>query len=404
MEKARSTDTGLVVQIADFQRATPTKWNLQGIKLSHGETEHEVAWVRAISWVIRDDGVSALLHQPKLQASQLSAAWNLIHERYMCRPEQTLVPLQLSANDLTIHSSGGDVTLRDVDVRVSSSNDKVIATIDCLPAWAPKDSPIRITITRDRGSSIPSTQWVMETGRTPLPCSAVSDYFPALKRLGPDAEFLGVMKWESDDSDQWLVDFGGSQFRNIELSRLFEDLPHRLTGNAELLLDRCTIQPGRMVNVTGTFAAYDGWVGRSLVDSLQTHFALRFTPHVTENPTADVAYGCMAFHFRMTDSVLRLQGSCGQVPGYERVLRNVAICRNHVAMAETTVNDFSSAALLRVLTPMDASMVPITKQTRALLDLMVAPDGRHGSTPNSMPRIKIGAAKQWSGNEPIRQR
>ena len=99
-------DWGLVFQAEDYERVSPSRWALNDVTLSTPESGNEVAWIRKITWLSESDRASALIHQPKLQAAQLGAIWHLIHDQFLCRPERTAVPFQLSANDLRLEPRG----------------------------------------------------------------------------------------------------------------------------------------------------------------------------------------------------------------------------------------------------------------------------------------------------------
>jgi hypothetical protein len=401
-----SSQTGLTVRIADFRRVSPAKWLLEDVRLFAPETDHEVARVREITWLAEGKRNAILLHQPELQASQLRHAWHLVHDRFLCRPARTSVPLQLSANDLTIHSAEGAVTLRDVDALVKPLAEAIQANIECLPAFRSSGSPVKVTIRRDRKpGELPRTQWTLESGDTPLPCSALSDWMPLMRKLGAEAEFTGLIHWEVDAHGRWTVDLGGSNFWHIDLSRLCEDMPHGLRAQtADLHLDRGFIDPGKTVNLAGSIRATRGYVDQSLLKSAADNLFLAVDPAVFEQQSGDVWFDLLAVHFRVSDASMELDGICGnERHGYERLPPGVALSANHQPLVETGGRAFAALRLTRVISPGHSELVPIANQTKGWMNLLIAPNRVDLPAGGLTPSGSIRKAARWSGGEPIRQ-
>lgn len=395
-------DTGLIVSIEDFQRISPFKQTLFGIRLVDAETEGEVVRVREATWFSEDDRVGVMFHQPEFQSSKLARAWYLIHDRFLCDPERTSKPLELSANDLTIQSSTGPLTLRDVRAWVEPQNDAVRATIQCVPAMRDSGAPVTITIRRQRGHS-PSTQWTLESGEHPLPCSALADWLPIMRSLGDESEFVGTLQWEVDHRGRWVIDLGGSRFTGVDLSRLCENLPHRLTGTADVHLERCFVDPGKTVHVSGSIRARQGWVGTSLLKALASHLGVTIDPTILQSASGDVAYQLSGIHFRISDSEMRFDGICGTERGY-RLPPGVVMCTNNRPIAYTSEQTLPSLRLLRVLTPIHGELVPLSSQTQGWMDLLIAPNQPMPIDDGSLPRSRIKTAETYSGGELIYQR
>ncbi|NNE00854.1 MAG: hypothetical protein HKN47_26360 [Pirellulaceae bacterium] len=402
LESQLSRDTGLVVQIEDFDRVSPTKWSLQNLVLIEPETLLEVARVRKVTWLQEDDRIGISLHQTEIQSPQIEHAWQLVHDRYLCRPELTQVPMQLSAIDVTIHSDTGSLPLPSVDAWIKPRPNSVQATIHCVQAGR-SQSPIKVSVIRDRGSEIPRTQWTLETGPTALPCSALAGYFPLLERLGPDAEFLGTLQWELQRDGAWSIDLGGSRFTQIELSRLFEDLPHRFTGTADLALERCWVVPNEAVNISGSLRAHNGWMGRSLLRSLQEELDFAVDVDSIQARAGDIPYDLVSLHFDMTDWQLRLHGTCSGQRGYELLQPGIVICGHDRPLARSSENAIASIQLAHAIAPDHSELVPISRQTAGMLDLFVPPSHATPINPQAQPSPRIKRAAHWSGGELIRQ-
>lgn len=420
-----SIDTGMDVQIEDFQQVSPSKQILHNVRLIEPETKQEVAWVRQIHWLQESDRVGVVLHQPKLHSAQLGHAWSLIHDRFLCRPDRTGVLIELSANDLTIESETGSQTLRDVDAEIKPLPDSVRATVKCLPAGSEIGAlPIEIWVTRDRGNSVPKTRWDLDTGQTALPCSALAGYFDVLKRLGPNAKFSGKLGWDIDRNGDWAIHFGGSRFSEIELSRLFQDLPDRFTGTADLDLERCSFVPREKLNMSGALQAREGYMSRKMMRSLQQELDFAVRTKSIEPQPGDIHYSLLALRFSLTDSVLRLTGNCGEFVGFEDMTPDIAMVDREPsierpgmsvnrALAQTGPETLEPFQLAYVVAPEHSQLVPIAKQTTGLLRWLLPPERIVPIGDATVPSSRVKAAIHYGvestqsdvihATEPVRQ-
>src|SRR6056297_216010 len=395
IEAELARDTGLIVRIEDFHRTSPATLRLDRVRLIEPETMREVARVRQVEWVTRQDEVSILLQQPELQSASLPSTWRLIHDRFLCRPEQTSRPIRLAANDLTIHSaSGGGMTLRDVDAWIEPQAKAVQASIQCVPAIASAATPIQITVRRDRSGEQPATNWMLDTQDTALPCSALSDYLPGLiGNLGNEAMFAGTMRWQLNHQD-WWIDLSGSRIEQVSLDRIFEQQAHRLSGKATIQLERCRIEPGRRVDIAGSVRARDGLIGRSLLLSLHHH--LDFEVRVPDGKE-DLPYDRIAVRFNVDDTQLRLDGICRTEVGFESFPVGVVLCSGGYPLVRSSPQTLRSLALVSALAPAHSVMVPVADQNRGLMQVLIPPSRPILQDPQGAQRPKIQTARDWSG-------
>jgi hypothetical protein len=395
-------ETGLVVELGDFRRPAPDTWHLTKLRLLDPETRREVVRVREMHWVRRPDETRILLHQPEVQSSQLAKFWKLLHDRFLCRPEQTDVPTQIAGNDLTIHSRTGALTLRDVDAWVRSDAESAEATVQCLPALTQTQVPLTITIRRDRSEETPATDWILDTQGTTLPCSAVAEFLPPLEALGSEATFTGTMRWRRQ-GNRWSLDLGGSRFEQIALDRLFEQHAHRLSGSATLQLDRCRIEPHqRRSDIAGSIRAREGLIGRSLLTSASQNLGLELRlPEDWGNSPGDIPYDLLAVGFNINSTQLRLDGICRTETGYESYPAGVVLLLNGYPLVQSTPTTMESLRLLTTIAPAHSVPVPLSQQTHWLTHLFPPPSRPLPPDQALPPRIR--AAGNWQGGPAISQ-
>lgn len=380
IESDLSWQTGLIITIEDFRRASPSTLRLYNVQLLEPETGQEVARVREVRWAKQGDEVSILLQQPELQSAELVSTWRLIHDRFLCRPDQTSASVQVAANDLTIHSRSGPMTLRDVDawIRPGLEPDSVEASIQCLPAASGLTSvagstPVQISVIRRRAPEGPSTSLVLDCGKTALPCSALSEFLPDLESLGANAVFSGTMGW-TIYRDGWSLDLGSASFSDIALGRWCERLPHRLTGSARVDLERCRIsyrdRSVQLVDIAGSLRARDGLIGTSLIESAREHLGFA----VAGNLDPVIGYDRLAIGFNLNGPLLqRFEGICGTEYGYEGLHSGVVLCAGGQSLVESTGKPMQTAVLQSLFAPDYSVMVPVSRQTSPLLQLLMAP-------------------------------
>lgn len=383
---------GLQVEIDGFARPAPGALRLIGVRIREPETGAEVGRVRQIDFADAGQKLALVLHQPELQSGQLPFAWRIVHDRFLCQPNLTVRPLRAAALDLTIHSQTGGVTLRDVQAWVAPEAEAVGASIAFVPAGRSEQSPATIHVTRDRSGSQPETRWEMDTGGIPLPCSAVAEYLPIVRRLGSEAQFDGSLTWTLAADGSWSIDLGGSTFRQVDLSDVFERLPHKLTGTATVRLDRGAIRPGQRVDIFGSLIAINGYAGASLLESVCEHLGLQRPGGAPPGGAENIAYDLLALHFKFNGPQLRLWGNCHDQHGYGGYPPGVVMLgadgRPLLQSAEETSDQ--ALSLLMALAPSHSEQAPVSRQTALMLNFLLPPSRpMDDHSPPPAPRISL---------------
>ncbi len=404
LERELSQRLGLTVLIDTLEHPTPATVRLNGVRLLEPETLAEVARIRVVTWVRTDDKTALRLSQPELQSAMLPYSWRVIHDRFLCQPKLTVAPVRVAADDLTIHSKTGAVTLRDVDAWLRPEADRVEAMIQCVPASRQDQSPVHVSVVRDRSSALPSTDWTMNTGNVPLNCSAIADYLPAMAMLGPDATFTGTMRWKIRDA-AWSIDLGGSRFEHVDLAMATQGIPHRLVGNAGIQLESCQWEKGVSLNLSGALIAEQGFISQSLLQALASHVDFKLASDV-DLEAKDIPFDAMALRFDFFGPEMRLEGVCHRQRGQEYLPQGTAIVSggSAVAACSPTAQRRSWVELVHAFWPDQIEKLPFSSQTAWLLPLLPAPPPATNYREllgNGPPRIT--AAGEPSGSGAIRQ-
>ena len=393
-------DTGFRIEIEDFDRPTPSRLSLNNVRIFDPETRHEIAKIYRVEWTNVNNGVSMVLHQPELQSSQLSSAWRLMHDRFLCQSICLTTPVRFAANDLTIHSGAGSTTLRDVDAWIEPGADQTLASVECLPVdLAGDDGSVRIEVVRDRSGLQPNTRWLMESNSTALPCSALSQYSDFFGSLGPDAMFSGTFAFSSDALG-WSIDLAGTRLSNVDLGTLFERMPHQLTGNATIAFTRGVVKPGEAVDVIGEIRASDGVAGTTLLAALEQNLSMTVSADL-QNPRP-VPYDLLALQFQIFGSQLALDGLCRTERGYEGLPSGVVLCTDGYPLVQARQKKMAAIELLKVIAPSHSAMVPLSGQTTKMMQWLLPPSLKMPSgEQQELPRL--GSLKDYSGGPAINQ-
>lgn len=414
IEQHLDQQTGLATSIDGYEVLSPTTTRLHNVQMFDPETGMWVVKIREVDWFDSDGERRIHLHQPELQAKSLDRAWNLIHDRFLCRPEHVDQICQLVASELTIHSKiGTTLPLRNIDVTVTpgallgihDSARSASMQIEGQIADSLDSPPIQINIQRiHRSGGSPRTKWTLDTAGTSLPCSAIAEFCPGQwSQLGSQAKFSGVASGQETDTG-WNLDLSGSAFADVALDRLFEKQNHRLSGLANIKLQRCRLErnPDKpVVDISGSVDASEGLVGRSLLAAVNEHLHFRlWLPPGNE----DIPYEKLKLQFNIIGNIMRLDGLCHQEPNYRGAAKGLALGLNGLALAQTPSMSLPSTRLLSVLAPRSSEPITVTEQNRHLLNFILLPP-KHAVPAANLPVQSplIQSARQYENGPLIGQ-
>ncbi|MEZ6089468.1 MAG: hypothetical protein R3C05_15855 [Pirellulaceae bacterium] len=346
----------------------PPAMQLEHVELIDPETDALVADIRVVQYTTRDGRIAIRLAQPEVQAKQLPKAWELLHDRFLCHPELTTRPVRIAADDLSIRSTGGGITLTDFQAYVQPHDyaNETITQFKIAGRQMPR--PASISITRDRSRQHPETFWKLHTGGTALPYSIFADYFPELPHLGSACEFNGPISCRIGQ-DGWHLDLGGSSISNIEVSRVFDSLAHKLTGTADIWLGQCRIERGLLVEIAGGVTIRDGQIGDSLMHAANGLMGLQ---SLTQVQRPAYPFDMMRFHFAMDDVGWQFMGACESA--HNNLPRGVLAVDNEQPIALLATRQPLAASIPKQLVAPDLTQPLFAGERRNMvLDLLPSP-------------------------------
>jgi hypothetical protein len=394
--------TGLRVEIGDFERSDPSTWRLADVRLADPETLRTITTVRHVTWISNRENTIIRLSQPEIHVQSLEQVAALVHNRFLCRPDQTRVPVHIVADDITLRSGATAQTLQSLHAALETRDDVVLGSIRCIPAGQLAASEeIHVNVSRDRSASPPTTTWSLQTGHWRLPLAVLTDYFPSLARLGPDATFDGTLTATRPDGVAyqagWGVELAGN-VRELDLASATQDLPHRVTGRGTVSIDRCQLTRDGSVNVAGQLIAAEGRMSASLLPRLAEDLGCTLTVAIGE----DFSFDTLGVHFDLYAAQLRVAGVCRSVPGREWLPADVVVSAGGRPLVLSKGTWLPSMNLARLIAPMHSVSVPLSGQTSDLLWILRPP--RHplpgdvvptGAPEDIEPAARLSRLQPW---------
>lgn len=397
---------GVSVSIESIEYPAPSVMRLLGVVLLDPESQDEISRIRAVEWAYGKEQSVLHFSQPELRSAHLPAVWQVVHDRFLSQPELTAAPLRMSANDLTIRSETGPLTMERVDALIRPEEHRIVGLVHCQPAAQSEQKPVILEVARDRSGRAASTQWVLSSGETSLPCSPLAECLPWVRNLGPQATFTGRLRWTTS-RDSWSLDLSGSRLERVDLAELTYSVPHRLTGLAGVQFSRGRILPGESVDLSGTLVAAQGVVGQSLLHATRNELQFVIADGFA-NQQGDIAYERLAVRFDWFGPQLSIAGISGELRGYEFLDSGVVLTTGGLPVISSPGQPRSWASLVRAFWGDGRETLPVSDQSAWLLgvlpapsrtDVAMSPDDATGT--GVIPRHRITGTVTPAGSMPI---
>jgi hypothetical protein len=300
---------GLAAKIERIEEPRPGAYVLHGVVLSDPDAPRNsrpLLKVERVEIAQRSTGLVLLASDGEVAGEQLPRLWNILHERLLRGPEIVTTPVSVSLSSVVLAGDKDPTRLTDVRLQLTSTAASARGTIEFRLDGSAGD-PARLAVERLRGPESLGTRWMVNTGATPLPCSALAACIPQLAHLGDACTFHGMLDATTHDAS-YDATLAGT-FQQLDLQQLVsQQLPqHHLTGSATLTITEARWRGGHLQMAAGGLHARGGEIGSSLwrdnALGLQLHPQLPRTQQRLD-------YGELAFGFEMQPEALRISGAC----------------------------------------------------------------------------------------------
>ncbi len=274
-ERALQDRLGWHVQMQDVGLPQPTLTLYEGLEISDAESGQLLAHVPFAE--IESAGNETIVSLPfpaTVNGLRLDALLRSAERALRTAGHGSQV--RLAAQNVTLHLNDGDQTFSNMSgvLQHDPNGARLSLSFGMAGSQGGKaSSPASLELTLPAGSDSSAPYVVrFKTGGTPLPCSLIGSYWPAAQRLGPASTFDGRIT-ATRNAGQWKLKLSGS-LRDVDLERLLEPFPHKLSGTAEIALENATVMNGQLQAAAGKLVAGPGIISRSLIHAAQQHLGV----------------------------------------------------------------------------------------------------------------------------------
>lgn len=356
---------GLGVEVGQLERTSSQTIRLRSLRLFDPEHGALVAEIGLAEAVRQKRNWQVTVHDVHLHAANFQRTRGLLHDAVLRRSNQSR-RVRVIAHELTWLDESRPQSLVEwvLDWNIDSKQRELLCEF-AMPGDSQRR--VRCTWTRSRSSGSHSTQ-VQLASQAELPGWLL-------------ASLLGLTA-----SDTWAeCSFRGRIAASREAGKLngrvqgrfshcqLDDwvtrfVPHKLSGQAEILVSDLALRNGRLVSATGVLRATDGTVSVSLLQAMATLLGIQLPDRVQQEREKSVGYGELKFAFELEHDHLEIQGTCGDMPAGTWMRDQAGPL---LRMPHRT--GLSMLALLQQLSSREMLTVPMTRGTSQLLNVLSLP-------------------------------
>jgi len=375
-QAALAQQLGLPVEIASAERGTAGAIRLERLRIVDPENGATLAAARLVEIEWDGKGWVVMISAPHLEQSDLSKLAQSSHEHALRRVAGTAAPISWLATDVTLDSPRGSATLSEIHgiFELAEAGPRLI--LEMTLAGGTPGLHARLAIARDRQANPAQTTWRFEAIDQPIPVALLPDAFPDLLLLGDRCEFQGIVELTSSGGD-WSGTISG-QWRQLDLDRCTERLPHKLSGFANLDLRHARIAAGRFAEAEGLLTSHGGVVSRSflLTTGEENTLGMQVAERVRQGKDSLWRYQHLAVDFMLSQDGLQLSGKCDGQPA------GTLMADSRGPLVQDSPRALVPAvALVRTLAPANQMLVPAGSETDSLL--------RHLPLPSLIPPAAV---------------
>jgi len=303
-----------------------------------------------------------VLSRPEIAASHWREVWHLVDRLLTGRMDAAGLSARLVAEQLSVVGCQPAHVIEQIDVRVDARTEGTWVDAVFRPAGEAHAEPARLLIIRNRQRTPAVTGFELDTANTALPCGLLAVAMPGWDAGGAGCSFRGTLRVElSPDGPNGELD---GQFLGVDLETLVADrLPHRLSGAADLVIQRARFRQGRLVEAAGSLVGGPGVIGRSLLEVAIQRLGMAGGGGI-DRADPIVPYDRLAVWFACDAKGIRFRGLAPSgAPG------TLLFSRAGVLLSEPNASEppIPLASLVQALVPEAEELVPIARHDNGLL-------------------------------------
>lgn len=321
---------GLNVTFDAVVLTQPGGVRFNAFKLADPETGAELATADSLSAVQQERTLLLAADGLTLHAARLDSLQELVNRQLKVgKPEDRIRAIAEKA--AVVLAGGARITVEQVRAQCDFTKTAAQAKVEFQPVDRKFSGILAMRVVRNRQTTPPSVLFEVDATKTPLPCSLISPFVPAVARLGERCRFHGSM-WGASTPAGWNAEFvGRSVLEEVDLATLVADsFPGQLAGNANLSIDGGKFTAGRIEQVHGELNCNGGTIHRELAKALADDLSLD-AANAGKTFGANHPFSELAFRFALDAEGLLISGRCQTGPK-----GSVLVDRFGVAVSEPT--------------------------------------------------------------------
>ena len=246
-QRRLSENLGVDVRFKSIEFPSPHQFRADELVCFNPETGREILKIAKIKASMDRSGWLVEVESPVLNGEQLHNAMQVVHDRYLCRPQSSASLLGLLMPELLISDAANSTKLRNVNVgfKPTESMSKLMVSYSMEETQFP--SLASFSVERDHLAE--STHWTMNSKTAATSCKVLSELFPSLKHLGEQACFLGTIEG-SQNNQHWNTTVRGD-FYSIDLGKASLPFGQPLQGLGKLHIANAEFSDGSLRSVHG---------------------------------------------------------------------------------------------------------------------------------------------------------
>jgi hypothetical protein len=310
-EQWLSTQLGIEIELAAIENRAPDRWVLHGVRLLHPESGATLGCVPRVEVLARGGRWSVLLDEPELEGRQLTATWKMVHDWFLCRPQQYSRAAAIGANRLIIRGVDKTDEFSNIIVRMQPEQSELALDIQFRMSGekiaAKKEPASLLKIRRNHTENRLMTNLQLQTA-TPLPCQLFHGLLPSTANFGEGATFTGLLDWQMRNAE-WQLQLSDVNLQQVDFGNLGRWLGNKLSGRGMIYVHQATISNNHLETAVATIAAESGSISSDLLFNLAKHLDIELRQ---TNPVAVHAFESAFFTINIEPQWLQL---AGRLPG-----------------------------------------------------------------------------------------
>ena len=232
-QRRLSDNLGVDVRFKSIEFPSPHKFRAHDLVCYNVETDREIVKIAKVQASMDRSGWMVNVDSPIFNVEQIQTAMQVVHDRFMCRPQDSVSLLGLLMPELLISDGVNTTKLQNVNVGF-----KPTESISKLVVWYSMEEsqfPSLAQFIVERDHITESTSWTIDTKTTAIACNVLSSLFPSVKHFGSQASFRGMIDGRQRNS-HWETTVRGD-FHSIDLATASLPFGQPLKGLGKLSVE-----------------------------------------------------------------------------------------------------------------------------------------------------------------------